>query len=93
MRLLSFVILILGFQASADNGVKEKPFYGDEIKSESATSLDSVLKDYAKYEKSSLVMEANVEKVCAAKGCWMTLQGSDKTFLKYVNLCPKEGFV
>ncbi|NQY99877.1 MAG: DUF4920 domain-containing protein [Bdellovibrionales bacterium] len=80
MRLLSFVILILGFQASADNGVKEKPFYGDEIKSESATSLDSVLKDYAKYEKSSLVMEANVEKVCAAKGCWMTLQGSDKTF-------------
>ena len=25
-------------------------------------------------------MEANVEKVCTKKGCWMTLQGADKTF-------------
>jgi hypothetical protein len=69
----------LSFQAFA-NGVAEKPFYGKEIKATKATSLDTILKDYSKYENKDVVMEANVEKVCTKKGCWMTLQGSNKTF-------------
>jgi hypothetical protein len=62
------------------NNVKEKPFYGKEITKTKAVKLDKVISNYSKYNKKDVLMEANVEKVCAKKGCWMTLQGSDKTF-------------
>lgn len=62
------------------NGVKEKAFYGKEIKAKKAKTLDNVLKNYPLYQKQDIVMEANVQKVCSKKGCWMTLQGSTKTF-------------
>ena len=62
------------------NNVKEQAFYGKEIKATKAVALDQVLNNYNKYEKKDVVMEANVEGVCQKKGCWMTLQGSNKTF-------------
>lgn len=77
--ILSFAVF-LSFHSFAKNTVKEAPFYGQEIKAKNATSLDKVLKDYSKFKNKDIVMEANVEKVCTAKGCWMTLQGSEKTF-------------
>lgn len=76
-----FIILTLFMaQASAKNNVKEKAFYGKEITSKQAIALDKILSNYEKYENKDVVMEAEVEKVCAKKGCWMTLQGSEKTF-------------
>ena len=62
------------------NGVKEKPYYGEAIKADSAIVLDTVLKDFSKFEGKDIVMEANVKSVCEKKGCWMQLQGSKKTF-------------
>ena len=80
IKYLLLLGLTFSLHAFADNGVKEKSFYGAEIKAQNATALDKVLKDFAKYENSDVVMEASVEKVCSKKGCWMTLQGSEKTF-------------
>jgi hypothetical protein len=62
------------------NKVKDAPFYGKEITKTKAVKLDKIISNYSKYNKKDVLMEANVEKVCAKKGCWMTLQGSDKTF-------------
>lgn len=80
LRILLSCIIAFSFQAQAKNTVKDRAFYGTEIKTKTATSLDHILKNYKKFENKDVVMEAGVEKVCAKKGCWMTLQGSDKTF-------------
>lgn len=74
------VILSLSTLSYSKNKVAEKEFYGQKIKATKAVKLDQILKDYKNYEDKDIVMEAKVEKVCAQKGCWMTLQGSDKTF-------------
>ena len=74
------VCMVFTFSTLAKNNVKEKAFYGTDIKAKSAVSLDKVLKDYASYKDKQVVMEAKVDNVCTAKGCWMTLQGSKKTF-------------
>lgn len=66
--------------ATKKNTVTEKPFYGKEIKTSKAISLDEVVKNHATYKGKDIVMKAQVKKVCAKKGCWMTLQGSNKTF-------------
>ena len=66
-------------QAFAKNNVEEKPFYGKEIKASKAVVLDEVIKNFSHYEDKKIVMEAQVEKVCVHKGCWMTLRGSDET--------------
>lgn len=79
MKYLILISLLISTQLFANN-VKEKPFYGKEIKAQKAISLDSILGDYTKYENKDVVMEAKVKQVCGAKGCWMTLQGSEKTF-------------
>ncbi|MCP4915013.1 MAG: DUF4920 domain-containing protein [Oligoflexia bacterium] len=80
--IIAFAVLFSLGSATSNYGnkTKEAPFYGKEIKARSAVVLDNILKDYSKYENKDVVMEAKVEKVCAKKGCWMTLQGSDKTF-------------
>lgn len=81
MRSVNVLLLGLVFSLSTyANGVKEKAFYGKEITSKASVMLDEVLKNYSKYEDKDVVMKADVEKVCAKKGCWMTLQGSDETF-------------
>ncbi len=84
-KLLLISTLVLLFQSCAchksmKNEVTKKPFYGKEIKKTKAIALDKIIKNHSAYNNKDVVMEANVEKVCAKKGCWMTLQGSDKTF-------------
>jgi hypothetical protein len=79
-RIVFSLILFLSFQVLSKNTVKEAPFYGSEIKATQAVPLDRILKNYEKYDDKDVVMEATVNKVCASKGCWMTLQGSNKTF-------------
>lgn len=74
---LSFVLMA---PVSAKNKVKDASFYGSKIESSKAVELDSVLKNFSAYKGKKIVMEAKVDKVCEMKGCWMTLQGSDKTF-------------
>lgn len=76
------LILLLTFMTTSTfaNGVKEKAFYGQKITKSKGHSLDHILKNYPLFEKKDIVMEANVKKVCSKKGCWMTLQGSQKTF-------------
>jgi hypothetical protein len=74
------IIFSLSLQAFAKNTVKDKAFYGTEITKTEANSLDDILKDYSKFKNKDVVMEAMVDKVCSKKGCWMTLQGSEKTF-------------
>lgn len=78
----SFFILVFLFSitTNAKSNVAEKAFYGKDIKALKATSLDEVLNSYKSFEGKDVVMEATVENVCEKKGCWMTLQGSKKTF-------------
>lgn len=64
----------------ANKEVSETSFYGKEINSKNATPIDSVIKNFSQYKGKNVVMEATVDKVCEKKGCWMTLQGADKTF-------------
>lgn len=64
----------------AKNKVKDAAFYGNKIEAAEAVKLDSVLKNFSAFKGKKIVMEAKVDKVCEMKGCWMTLQGSDKTF-------------
>lgn len=77
---LMLFIALLSTNLFAKNSVKDAPFYGKDITAKEAVKLDSVLKNFKDYKGKTIVMEANVDKVCEAKGCWMTLQGSDKTF-------------
>jgi hypothetical protein len=77
---LMLFIALLSTNLIAKNSVKDAPFYGKDITAKEAVKLDSVLKNFKNYKGKTIVMEANVDKVCEAKGCWMTLQGSDKTF-------------
>ncbi|MCR9205677.1 MAG: DUF4920 domain-containing protein, partial [Halobacteriovoraceae bacterium] len=78
--LLTSLLYSMAGQVLAKNSVKDATFYGEDIKSKKAVALDSVIKDFSSYKGKKIVMEAKVEKVCEAKGCWMTLQGTDKTF-------------
>jgi hypothetical protein len=64
----------------AKNTVTDKPFYGEKISETKALSLETILKDFPKYEKKDLVMSANIDKVCTSKGCWMTLKGTKSAF-------------
>lgn len=80
LLLLACLSFFIGGQAFTKSTVKEAPFYGEEIEASEVVALDSVIKDFSTYKGKKIVMEAKVEKVCEAKGCWMTLQGTDKTF-------------
>jgi hypothetical protein len=64
----------------AKNTVTEKPFYGENINATQAVLLETVLKDYSKYENKNIVMKATIDKVCTSKGCWMTLKGTESQF-------------
>lgn len=76
MKALLILFLIFNFHACATkNTVVEKPSYGQEITAKSAIPMKKILANYNSYENKDVVMAANVEKVCAKKGCWMTLQG------------------
>lgn len=77
--LYSFVGLFIA-QVEAKNTVKDASFYGEEIKETKAIKLDSVIKNFSSFQGKKVVMEADVDKVCEMKGCWMTLKGTDKTF-------------
>jgi hypothetical protein len=80
MKKMSMILLFLisSLATNAANTVKEKPFYGEEIKATNAIPVENVLKQFSKYENKELVMEAHIEKVCSSKGCWMTLKGTKK---------------
>ncbi|MCF8060205.1 MAG: DUF4920 domain-containing protein [Bacteriovoracaceae bacterium] len=80
LLLLACLSFFIGGHSFAKSTVKEAPFYGEEIEASEVVALDSVIKDFSTYKGKKIVMEAKVEKVCEAKGCWMTLQGTDKTF-------------
>ena len=82
IKSLLSILIVLSFISCATpkNEVAVKPFYGKEIQENKAVKLDKVLTKYDQYAGKDIVMEAGVAKVCAKKGCWMTLQGSDKTF-------------
>lgn len=80
VKVIFVFMLMMSGNAVFANNVAEKPFYGEEIKAKKAVPLESVLQNYAKYENKDVVMEAKVAKVCQKKGCWMTLEGSEKTF-------------
>jgi hypothetical protein len=77
-----FAILLLSFSftALAGNGVKEAPFYGKNFDAKKSVKMNDVLKNYSKYSDNEVVMEAKVDSVCAKKGCWMTLKGTEKPF-------------
>ena len=80
MKYILVILFLIGCGHQSKNTVSEAPFYGEKIKITSSEKLDTVIKNFQKYKGKSVVMEATVEKVCVKKGCWMTLQGSDKTF-------------
>lgn len=69
-------LILLSFNAVAKNTVSEKPFYGEKITAPKAIEVESVVAEFSKYKNKNLVMEAQVDKVCTSKGCWMILKGA-----------------
>lgn len=81
MRSVTAILIILfSLNIMAKNTVTEKPFYGEKINATQAVLLETVLKDYSKYENKNIVMKATIDKVCTSKGCWMTLKGTESQF-------------
>jgi hypothetical protein len=81
MRAITTILFILfSLNIMAKNTVSEKPFYGERINSKTAIPLETVLKEYPKYENKNIVMKAAIDKVCTSKGCWMTLKGTESQF-------------
>ncbi len=74
--IIAILLTLVSFNTMAKNTVSEKPFYGEEINAKSAVSYDTIVKDFPSFKGKDLVMEAVVEKVCASKGCWMTLKST-----------------
>ena len=73
---IAIIIALFSLNTMAKNTVTEKPFYGEEIIVKNAVSYETIVKDFPSFKGKDLVMEAVVEKVCASKGCWMTLKST-----------------
>lgn len=78
--MIAVLMSLFSLSILAKNTVAEKPFYGEKIDAKKAILLETVVKDYKKFQNKDLVMEAMVDKVCTSKGCWMTLAGTKSEF-------------
>ncbi|GAB4378221.1 MAG: hypothetical protein Kow0075_07880 [Salibacteraceae bacterium] len=84
-------------QDSAD-AQPEKPvlaYYGEQIDDQGAVPASAIVEALAGKDSVNLKVEGTVEKVCQAKGCWMTMQaGNDQNvmikFRDYGFFVPKD---
>tara|TARA_R110002049_G_scaffold212675_1_gene383997 strand:- start:1072 stop:1530 length:459 start_codon:yes stop_codon:yes gene_type:complete len=80
MKYLLTIFLFLTFNSSfAANKVKEKPFYGTDFESANALPILDIVANFDQYKSKDIVLKAQAEKVCAQKGCWMTMKLEDKS--------------
>lgn len=76
--MLFSTLLMMSIAAQA-NGVKEQAFYGKDFKATESIPVQKVLADFDQYKDKEIVVKAKAEKVCAKKGCWMSVKLNDKT--------------
>ncbi len=80
MKYLLTIFLFLTLNSSfAANKVTEKPFYGTNFESANALPILDIVANFDQYKSKDIVLKAQAEKVCAQKGCWMTMKLEDKS--------------
>jgi hypothetical protein len=79
-----------------DKKSEEKSEWGSPITMKKSTSIDEAMKNFDSKNKSEILVEAKVDKVCKKKGCWMVLKSKDKnvrvTFKDYGFFVPSKLF-
>lgn len=77
MKIFLTAIVFLSLTTfAADSGVKTNPNgkYGSELTLKDAVTVDAAMEQFTKEPKKTFLIEAQVDKVCQKKGCWMTLK-------------------
>lgn len=97
MKQLSILFVIaIAFAACQNKPAVITNVYGETISTEGAISLASLNEQVADKDSVQLTLKGTIEKTCAKKGCWMTVQDENGvatriTFKDYGFFVPTEG--
>ncbi len=95
-----FITMVLVISAVAACQPKQEETasnaYGESISTEGAMALASLDNQLADQDSVQLTLKGTIEKTCAKKGCWMTVEDENGntirvTFKDYGFFVPKEG--
>ncbi|MEK6783806.1 MAG: DUF4920 domain-containing protein [Bacteroidota bacterium] len=96
MKQLIVIVMVTAFLACQPK--KEAAFnaYGDSILTENATALAGLSTEVEGKDSVLLTLKGTIEKTCARKGCWMSVQDENGvatrvTFKDYGFFVPTEG--
>jgi hypothetical protein len=68
------------------NNVSEKAFYGTNFQDQNIIPIQKILTQFENYKNKEIVVKAKADKVCAQKGCWMTVKLKDQSVrIKFKN--------
>lgn len=97
MKQILSLLVIISFVAACQS----KPdvisnTYGEAIETDGALSMASLKEQVADKDSVTLTLKGTIEKTCAKKGCWMTVQDENGvatriTFKDYGFFVPTEG--
>ncbi|MBL7875820.1 MAG: DUF4920 domain-containing protein [Cyclobacteriaceae bacterium] len=95
-QLLTLLIIITLVFACANKPEVIANTYGEAITTDGAFSLASLQEQVADKDSVILTLKGTIEKTCAKKGCWMTVQDENGvatrvTFKDYGFFVPTEG--
>lgn len=95
-QLLSLLFIITLVSACVNKPDVIVNTYGEAISTEGAFSLASLQEQVADKDSVILTLKGTIEKTCAKKGCWMTVQDENGvatriTFKDYGFFVPTEG--
>jgi hypothetical protein len=95
-QLLSLLFIITLLSACSNKPEVIANTYGEAITTDGALSLASLQEQVADKDSVILTLKGTIEKTCAKKGCWMTVQDENGvatriTFKDYGFFVPTEG--
>mgnify|MGYP003687344889 CR=1 FL=1 len=80
MKLFFILFLSLSINlANSANNVTERSFYGTDFKTENFIAMEKIVTQFDNYKDKEVVLKAKAEKVCAKKGCWMSMKLKNKS--------------
>jgi hypothetical protein len=95
-QILSLLFIILLIAACQNKPDVIANTYGEAITTDGALSMASLKDQFADKDSVILTLKGTIEKTCAKKGCWMTVQDENGvatriTFKDYGFFVPTEG--
>lgn len=97
MKQLSILLIIaMSFAACQNKPAVITNVYGEAISTDGALALASLNEQVTNKDSVQLTLKGTIEKTCAKKGCWMTVQDENGvatriTFKDYGFFVPTEG--